>query len=54
MTPPSSSSAVEAIQQVRTQAPNKEIHGTVNAKGARVNETRANDPRRRYRVNFTF
>ena len=54
VTPPSSSSAVEAIQQVRTQAPNKEIHGTVNAKGARVNETRANDPRRRYRVNFTF
>ena len=50
----SSSSAAEAIPQVRVQAPSKEIRGKVNAKGARVNETRANDPRNRYRVNFTF
>ena len=50
----SSSSAAEAIPQVRFQAPSKEIRGKVNAKGARVNETRANDPRNRYRVNFTF
>ncbi len=50
----SSSSATESIHQVRVQAPSKEIRGKVNAKGARVNETRANDPRNRYRVNFTF
>ena len=36
------------------QVQNKQIRGTVNAKGARVNETRANDPRKRYRVNFSF
>ncbi|WP_173382136.1 glycoside hydrolase family 16 protein [Fibrobacter sp. UBA2449] len=52
--PPSSSSATEAIQPVRMQVQNKQIRGTVNAKGARVNETRANDPRKRYRVNFSF
>ena len=52
--PTSSSSATEAIQPVRMQVQNKQIRGTVNAKGARVNETRANDPRKRYRVNFSF
>lgn len=49
--PPTSSEAV-AIPQVRKpQLQGKETR-TFNAKGERVNNVRANDPRNRYRVNF--
>ena len=54
VTPPFSSSVIDAIPQMRAkQLQDKETH-TVNAKGARVNNTRASDPRNRYRVNFKF
>ena len=54
VTPPFSSSVIDAIPQMRAkQLQDKETH-TVNAKGARVNNTRASDSRNRYRVNFKF
>lgn len=50
--PPLSSSSTDAILQVRKpQLQGKETR-TFNAKGERVNNVRANDPRNRYRVNF--
>lgn len=50
--PPLSSSSTDAIPQVRKpQLQGKETR-TFNAKGERVNNVRANDPRNRYRVNF--
>ena len=50
--PPSSSSDVVAIPQARTPQMQKHETRTFNAKGERVNNVRANDPRNRYRVNF--
>ena len=50
--PPSSSSNVVAIPQARTPQMQKHETRTFNAKGERVNNVRANDPRNRYRVNF--
>lgn len=50
--PPSSSSSGESqgILQNRTKLQNKEIRGTVNAKGARVNETN----KAHYQVDFNY
>ena len=49
--PPLSSEAV-AIPQVRSPKLQGKETRTFNAKGERVNNVRANDPRNRYRVNF--
>lgn len=45
----SSSSESTSIKQTRTQVQSREIHGTVNAKGAHVK-----DAKNRYRVNFKY
>ena len=50
--PPSSSSEPVAIPQTRTPQMQQRETRTFNAKGERVNNVRANDPRNRYRVNF--
>ena len=54
VTPPLSSSIIDAIPQMHAKQLQDKDSRTVNAKGARVNNTRANDPRNRYRVNFKF
>ena len=54
VTPPLSSSIIDAIPQMHAKQLQDKDSRTVNAKGARVNNTRANNPRNRYRVNFKF
>ena len=54
VTPPLSSSIIDAIPQMHAKQLQDKDSRTVNAKGARINNTRANDPRNRYRVNFKF